>query len=257
MTCSEIQRENRIELYLDGKLSGADREAFELHYFECDACLADMQALQAARAALLEMGEQEEPPEGMVLRHPVWIAAALAASLVAAILTWQTIHQQPAPQQAVQPSPVSAPLLALNEIQPPPYDVRVLRGQSTPAQQAFRAAMARYSQSDWNATAALLTSVLEKFPDASDAIYFRAICQLLSGQTSAALDGLDRIVMLGGATPYEEEARFYRAQAYLLQNRADDARQELDYVAGMHGDHEAKARALLQRQSPTATKPPQ
>jgi hypothetical protein len=254
MTCSEIQHENRIELYLDGRLSGPDREAFEQHYFECDNCLAQMQAAQAARAALLEMGEQEEPPDGIILRHPLWIAAAIAASVIAAILTWQTIHQS---REATQTAIVTAPLFALNEIQPPRYSANILGGQSTAAQQAFRAAMVSYSEANWSATATALTEVLEKFPDSSDAIYFRAICQLLSGNLSSALPGLDRVVALGNATPYEEEARFYRAQAYLLQNRAEDARKELDYVIGMQGNYEAKARAVLQRRSPTATKPPQ
>jgi hypothetical protein len=35
MTCIEIQRANTIQLFLDGKLTGQDREAFERHYMEC------------------------------------------------------------------------------------------------------------------------------------------------------------------------------------------------------------------------------
>jgi anti-sigma factor RsiW len=83
MTCIDIQRANTIQLFLDGKLTAPDREAFKDHYMECPVCAA------AVRKA------QEDIPEGMVLNHPFWIALAIAAALIASVVTWQTIHPHP------------------------------------------------------------------------------------------------------------------------------------------------------------------
>jgi hypothetical protein len=91
MTCIEIQRANTIQLFLDGKLSGPDREAFERHYMECPVWFGQMQAAAAAP----RKAQEEDAPDGMVLNHPLWIALALAAALIASILTWQTVHPHP------------------------------------------------------------------------------------------------------------------------------------------------------------------
>jgi anti-sigma factor RsiW len=92
MTCIEIQRANTIQLFLDGKLTDSDREAFERHYMGCPVCFEQMQA--AAAAATRKMRD-EDMPDRMVLKHPLWIALAIAAALIATNLTWQTIHPHP------------------------------------------------------------------------------------------------------------------------------------------------------------------
>jgi anti-sigma factor RsiW len=91
MTCSEIQRANTIQLFLDGKLTSPNREAFERHYIECPVCSAQMQAAASARRKM----QEEDIPDGMVLNHPLWIALAIAAALIGTILTWRTFHPHP------------------------------------------------------------------------------------------------------------------------------------------------------------------
>jgi hypothetical protein len=91
MTCIEIQRANTIQLFLDGKLTSPDREAFERHYMECPVCFGQMQAAAAAP----RKAQEEDIPEGIVLKHPLWIALAIAAALIGTILTWQTVHPHP------------------------------------------------------------------------------------------------------------------------------------------------------------------
>ena len=38
MDCTRVDDSDRVALYLSGKLSEADAEAFELHYLGCDRC---------------------------------------------------------------------------------------------------------------------------------------------------------------------------------------------------------------------------
>lgn len=262
MTCSTVQKDDLVERYLNGKLSGAEREAFEDHYFNCAPCFQELEATRSVRPVLKEISAS--PALRKPAKKRMWFvaAAAIAATLVLVITVIFKPGSHTLPPKveiaARVPAQPAAPLLALNEIQPPPFVVNQLRGnESDPAKQAFRDAMEAYPIREWTRTTQALTGVLSTYPDSGDAIYFRAICLLLSGSATKALPEFDRVIALGTATPYEEEARFYRAQALLVDSNASAARAELARVIKMHGEYEAQARALLQRQSPTATKPPQ
>jgi Putative zinc-finger len=253
MICSQVRSENLIERYLDGKLAGPDRDAFEEHYFNCEDCFAQLEAARAAQPVLREMGIAEE------LKKPNLTIGWIAAGVAAAVIAWALIDTSISSPPVVATKTESAkPLLALSEIEPPPYTATVLRGQEeNPGKQAFRAAMASYSKHDWAATQLELTHVLREYPGQADALYFRGIARLMAGNAVDAFGDLSEVIKRGAATPYEEEARYYDAQALLVLSSAGPARQQLESVIQMHGDYEAKARALLQRQSPTATKPPQ
>ena len=68
MTHQEIEAREIVEAYLQGKLSDNDRQAFEEHFFACDACFAEVRAAekfvagvrQAAEAGLLPEAPQPE-----------------------------------------------------------------------------------------------------------------------------------------------------------------------------------------------------
>jgi hypothetical protein len=244
MNCGQVQNGDIIERYLSAKLTGAERKQLESHYFECDECFVQLESARAASQVLRETGPVA------IRTRPRWVrpALAIAAALVMAVAVRQARRQGPPPQDAAwKTTPAatsSGPPLLLAEIQAPPYSPVVLRGGGDGAAQAFQDAMAGYSRSDWGGTKAALGHVIEKFPHSAEALYFRAICQLLSGDTAASLEGLNRTIERGSATPFEEEARYYRAQAYLLEDRRAEARAELDRVIAMHGDYAAKAQAL-------------
>ena len=52
MTCTDVQERDVAERYVLGRLDEAERDAFELHYFECASCYSRVQALGAVRDAL-------------------------------------------------------------------------------------------------------------------------------------------------------------------------------------------------------------
>jgi hypothetical protein len=261
MICSTVQRNDLVERYLNGKLALEERVDFEDHYFNCDQCFREIEAARSARPVLKETGMRTAPRKSNT--KLVWLAAAAIAAtilVVTTVILKPSVHT-PAPKVEIAthvPAQPATYLVALNQIQPPPYRDNQLRGnESDPGKRAFKSAMKTYPTREWTVTADALTGILKTYPNSRDALYFRAICLLLGGEATKALPEFDQVIALGTATPYEEEARFYRAQALLVNSNASAAQAELEQVMSMHGEYEAKARALLQRQSPTATKPPQ
>ena len=86
MSCQRVSTDGVVERYLLGDLSEAEREAFEEHYFECDECFAELEALGAIRDHLEE--EQNRTPRlAMQPRARTrWWWWALAAAVVVTIL---------------------------------------------------------------------------------------------------------------------------------------------------------------------------
>jgi anti-sigma factor RsiW len=85
MDCKRVTAEDVAEHYLFGRLADADRDAFESHVFECDRCFDDLRTLQAVQAELQSM-----PPTAALAAarrgwFPVWVAAAAAVALAAAL----------------------------------------------------------------------------------------------------------------------------------------------------------------------------
>jgi hypothetical protein len=98
MTHQEIRANEIIEQYVRGKLTTAERRAFQEHLFECDECFQQAEftarfvagVREASRTGLLTAHDQPERAQtvaawfnqGWALR---WAAPALAASLLIAI----------------------------------------------------------------------------------------------------------------------------------------------------------------------------
>src|SRR5262245_13951128 len=95
MTHQEIQANEIIEQYVRGKLTSADRRAFQEHLFECDECFQEAEhtarfvagVREASRAGLLTAPERAPTVgawfnQGWAAR---WATPALAASFLIAI----------------------------------------------------------------------------------------------------------------------------------------------------------------------------
>src|SRR5688572_2809204 len=147
MTHQEIQANEIIEQYVRGKLSTAERRAFQEHLFECDECAQQAEVTarfvagvrEAARTGLLTAPHQPERArtvggwfnQGWGFR---WATPALAASLLIAIalIGWwalslrrqnQSLTQQTAEQNR------AAEQLRLSETK-----IRELEARSTASQ---------------------------------------------------------------------------------------------------------------------------
>ena len=254
MNCEQIVESNCVELYLAGKLSEAEREAFEQHYFGCDRCFERVQVVRATREALLAEAPVSPaapipfPKRRRSLFPFIGIAAALAA---AAFLVPVMRRPATAPPMAQVPTPAPASgLQLLARMEPPAYDPQTLRGTESAVTARFQKAMTPYLAHDYSTAAGELGKLVERYPSSMDARYFLAICQLLTGRLDAGIVGLRGVIDAGSASPYVEEAHFYLAKAYLNQGKLPQARAEFEAVAASGGDLQRPAREILQQLPP-------
>ena len=245
MNCHRVSAENLIERYVQGTLDPGLRDEFENHYFGCEACLAALQTVQTIKPVLATL------PAPAAAKRPLrilpWIGLAAAAAVTLIVLWWPKPTSAPV---AALPPPARdaarAPLL-LSEVQPAPYAPTLFRSSSAVARLDFEAAMRLYQDRQWKQAAHALDTLAQGPPTNPAALHFAGVSHLLANETGLALAALDRVIAIGPQSPFEEEARFYRAQALLLTGHASEARQELERVIERKGDYEAAARTLLSR----------
>jgi hypothetical protein len=146
-------------------LSEDTREAFERHYFDCDQCLGELQALEAIRD---ELRQTPEPQRHMRPRFNVWLpVAAVAAVFVLAVtaMFWRSAPPAlPPPKVAVQPGVTTPPLPPptaaspdtskpsleqLARVEPAPYEPLTFRAVPDEATTRFQQGMNRYGQADF------------------------------------------------------------------------------------------------------------
>lgn len=167
MDCDRVRTEEIAERYLLGRLTEPDRDAFEAHFFECDACLDHLRTLEALQAELASTALLPERATA-IRRAPMWVWAVAALVLAATTAgLWFAISpgtRAPAPrvtQERAAPAPETssprpepnAAVLELARVEPPPYFPVTLRGARDRAAETFDAAMTQYAEGDFAAAA--------------------------------------------------------------------------------------------------------
>jgi anti-sigma factor RsiW len=227
MTCEYASQLMMAEGYVSGKLSEAARDEFEEHYFGCDRCFAEVEALRAVRAAL----------PGGVVKKPVsaWVwALPIAAALLLALFLWPRSRPEPVRQVAAVHD-----YSALARFDAPVWNPVRLRGHESLARAAFDKAMQSYAARNYAACAQSLHDL--NLPEAR---YYEGISLLLQGKASNGAEALNKAIAYGD-TPYREESRYYLAKALLAQGDVAGARDQLHQVLEMRGDLEKQAADLL------------
>ena len=245
MTCDDVATDDVVERYLDGTLPGEEREAFEQHFFSCRACLERLELLQGLPSAIAQVSAAPASSH-----YSMWAMAACLLLAVSAGVVWKTQTEAPAPAQPVAATPPPAalpdPLMELAKFEPPKYDPSEFRSSRTPAIVAFQSGMAKYREGAFAESAIHLARAAELNPADPGAAFFLGISRLLAGEIAPAIESLRKVDAMG-LTPYQEEARFYLAKAYLRQSDAQSARDTLLAIEKMNGDLAAQARALRDR----------
>jgi TolA-binding protein len=265
MTCEQIERDEVAEQYLSSRLSSAEQEAFEAHYFDCTYCQERLRVLEDARARLArEPGVAApfaQPASTPVAnrRGRAWRFAAAGLAAAAVILLAVRIIEIPnqaptvpdadpsrgdvvlRPPQSAPPSP-DPRLLA--QIQPPRYEPLRLRANTTAAQREFQGAMELYVTGDYGGAAAGLRRALALDSSYLAATFYLAICALQENHTGEGVTLLQRVVATG-ESPYLEDAHFFLAKARLRQGDVAAARSELTRVIALEGDRRSEAIELL------------
>lgn len=269
MDCEQIERQEVVEDYLLGQLSEAERQAFEVHFFECADCLEQVQAFRTLQEELVRQRAaiRAEGVGAATIWRWAWAVAAAAAVVVVSLGLWLRRPQvRPQPSNRIAAAPISnaqeqtgtghktgeaastevPSLEELARLDPPHYSPAILRGPTDEATLHFRKGMNHYSKGEYAGAIGDLQSAVNLNPRAADARFFLGACHLLSGQTREAISELRETIALG-ETPYLEQAHFYLSKAYLRTENGAKAEKELRITIRLHGDRENQARDLLRK----------
>jgi len=255
MNCKQVTRNEIAEKYLLGQLNQADRESYELHYFECAHCFEELQTYQVVQTQLRRSAaaiRAEALPRGTAWRW-AWVPVAATAMLVVSVGIWKGWLRHSSdrrPQVAVQTTqqaPTNTPSLdILAAVEPPRYVPIALRGNEDDATRKFQLAMKQYLKGNFAAAIPGLRAALKTDPDTVDARFYLGISELLSDQTDQAAQEFRRTIALGDS-PYLEGAHFYLAKAYIRKNDLAAAEGELKRTIEIKRGHGDEAEKLLQQ----------
>jgi len=269
MICDGIEERELIEQYLLGRLTEADRDAFEAHAFECDRCLG---ALDTMRALQDELRQQRaailpERAAGRSARRWIWpgtLAAAAAVLVVSvgvgrwrAALPARNSPTDAAAPPAAAPAPAmprkSAPpaaspdaVLALARIDPPRYVPFTVRGADDERSRRFGRAMQDYSNADYQRAATGLRRVLTDGSEDVETDFFLGIALLMSDEVDAAIERL-RATIAHGESPFRQVASLDLAKALMRKGDLAGAERELNRTITLPGSHRSEANGLLQK----------
>ena len=237
----------RIEEYLDGQLSAADRAAFESDLLT-DPELADAHSiLQEARGLLAEHWSNSQQEVALSktlhtlgkrhfgrhrsrwapLRQAGWWLLALAVALMLWLI-WPRAEPKP-----------SAPMLFARHFHPA-LDFSAARSEGEAPDQLEQA----YQQGDYARVLALITTQQsEKDSAAYNSFYFLQLGQvlLLNHQPEAAQAALLKV-----QNGYVQQRQWYLAMSALAANDPASAQRILQGIAVEEGPFQAEARVVLE-----------
>jgi hypothetical protein len=254
--CDRAATEELIERYLRGNVSEEERTEFEEHYFECDACLHELEAASEVRELLLARSGARTDGERDIARRagmPRWLpiaAAVLAAAGAAVWMQGRSSTTRP-PDGVVAPAgpraqPPSAGVVIPKEllaVEAPPYVPIVVRDAAP--RPAWDAAMERYARHDYSGAEPLLRQVHRDAPTPA-ADFYLAICELLTSRDAEAAALLAHVAD-GGDPVYAGPALLYLGKARLRLGRVAEARDALRRLAASGGPGSEAAGVILQR----------
>ena len=263
--CDRVPAIENAASYMAGTLSQSEAEQFEDHYWNCPACLAYLQALEAAGDELArEPAPQSAPaPKMRVLAWPVpvWALGAVAAAAVLAVVGVRTLGPHPekpsqaqsapagatssaATAQVASSSPVRQAATELADLALPAFSGSTLRGAGMEAH--FEEGMAAYSRGDCKGALSALAKVPAEDKQGRKAELFSSLCRMHQGDLGGAEAGL-RGVVDGGDSLELEAAFYYLAQIDLARNDAAGAHGYLVRTIALRGDLEKRARLQDQK----------
>lgn len=262
LTCERVAAEELTEKYVIGQLDETQREAFELHFFECQRCFDELQTYGALQHDLAQEREKSSAEPSWTWNWR-WTSVVVALGLLLiAFAVWRQppvrVTQRPDPKspsttpaaqvgENIPSTAVSQPVLLLSElarVQPPPYTPRILRGPEDNARIVFRSAMKDYVKRDYAAAIPRLRKAIRQDPRSTEAHFFLGASLLMTEQPQAAASEF-RTVIASGDPQYLGQAHLGLAQTYLREGKIANARDELTMVSRLGGEEKIEADRLL------------
>lgn len=265
MTCDHVRDHDLVDQYLHRRLADADRDAFEAHFLDCDACFALVQDYRLLRqefaAAPVVAAEPERTRFGLGIRG--WSVIGAVAALTLAVVGTLLFRSAPANSiaaveapsappvttAAAPPSPATTPsrgerVMQLARFEPPTYVPLSLRDAGDARAPEFDAAMTAYRAGNYAAAAAALRPITAGRPASIDALFYLGVSDLQQGRVAEALSSFTSVLNERGSV-YEEDSLYLSAKASLQQGDVAAARRALARVSALDGDRASDARNLI------------
>jgi predicted Zn-dependent protease len=255
MDCDRIRKRHIADEYRAGRLSPEETEAYERHYFTCDACFSDLRFHDRVASELKFAGAELFAPEiaaemrpatqgpaletaplwrrakGWLAPRPVWTGGLAAAAAIAVIALLMIDSAQRA-----------AHLRELWTPRPHPYIASDLRGPI--ALPEFQEAMQHYGAGRFEAAAERLRRAARETPLEVDVRFYLGVSLLLTGKPKEARRSL---AVAAELQPSSTLFAWYLAQAHLACSRATEAEALLRRIAATQSEHAAAADSLLEK----------
>jgi len=226
MTCREFA--NLMDSYLKEEISPKKRELFEVHYFECDNCFADLK--------LRERLYSKEVPIVLKGKKPflVWDLKpllVLSSFLFVVILSLVVINNYREAEF----------LDGISNVEPPAYMQSETRGALQ--DETFRNAMSQYNNKQYIEALKLLNAVDPSSVN-PQVLFFKGICSLQTNDPKSAIKRFD--VIIKNMNPsYYDEAIFYKGIALLRLNKRKQALEQFNNLASMFSPYSERAKVLI------------
>jgi hypothetical protein len=258
MNCEDVERDEIAEQYVSGRLDDAERDAYEVHFFECVGCLDHLQLLQsiqtnAARRPDLVVIPQRRPPSYSLFR---WLPAAAMLVLLAGIAWWNLRRVSPPHvEQAQGPIAAPAPVVPakpapdsgfdqLARVDAPQYREPRMRGAEDAADTQFHAAMRRYQQQDYAGAIPGLTEAARLNPKSSSIQFFLGVTHLLNGDRSGGIMHLRTVAAMEDSLE-AGDAHFFLGKTLLGEHDAEGAVAEFQKAIAGQSERAPEAKRII------------
>ena len=239
MACREFN--DLVDSYLADELSEIKKEAFEAHYFQCDACFADLK--------LRERLYSREVPIILTGKKPSWVWAlkalfqpvfALAFLLIMVISTlWMVDNYRQGKY-----------LESISQVEPPAYIRTETRDSSQGLQnRTFDRAMIFYNNKQYGDALGLLNSLDSNTPGAErnpQVLFFKAVCYLQTGDPETAVKQFDTLIEKRNPS-YFDDAIFYKGIALLRLNEKKQALEQFQILAILFSPYSFQAKIIIEK----------
>lgn len=237
MKCEDYN--NLITRYLARELPEEEQEAFEMHYFECETCFAQLKIEERLLSKEIHIVTGAKRTMPMWLWPLNWKPVAGFASLVLVVMVSVLfMNRSDSGQFLFQISDVPAPVYMTTETRDA---APALDGSG----QLFQKAMQFYKTKNYDHALDLLKRmhVSEANPQVT---FFKGICLLYTGAHKEAVSELNVIIQAMNPS-YYDEAIYYKAIALMRQNKRNEALEQLHNLAEMFSPFSNKAKQTIEK----------
>ncbi len=230
MKCDEFN--NLTDNYLLQELEDDAREQFEMHYFECDDCFAQLKVKERLFSKEIPIVTGEKKAFRLLRFKPAFILASVFLLVIISSITYVSkLNDQRRHDYLYQISAFSPPVY---------FEGETRNNQATAL---LPSAMKLYQKKEYAGALTLLKKI-ENGNDNPQVTFFKGVCNLLLDVPEDALPHLNQIIQSMDPA-YYDEAIYYKGIALLRMDQTDKALEQFRNLASMYSPYREKAKQII------------